>query len=235
MPLLRTNRLVCRRQGFEFGPVSVRIQAGDCVALIGPNGAGKTTLLETLAGRLPAAGEIDLNGISLREARREALKTVGYAVDPRLIPNVLTGRQCIEIMAYARLVPASCSKAFELAGHLGLERLDVPVERLSLGMRHKLALVLALTGSPPLVLLDEVFAALDFSSAALAAELLREHCANGSAAILATHSLHLAERLANRLLLLRAGRVIADWDREAYRKARARGLEQMLVEAEQRA
>ena len=206
--------------------VDLRLGAGELVGLIGPNGSGKSTLMRACAGLMtPAAGRVEIDGIDPSRDRIAAQQRFGYAVEPERLPPVLRGRQCIELVAHARgLGAAAIDEACALSQRLGLAKwLDAEVGEYSLGTRQKLAVVLALTGAPPLLLLDEVLNGLDPLAAFALKEELRARADAGAAVLLATHGLEVAERFLDRAVLLLDGRIAADWNRDELRALREEG------------
>ncbi|MCX7561977.1 ABC transporter ATP-binding protein [Xanthomonadaceae bacterium XH05] len=214
--------------------VDFSMQAGELVGLIGPNGSGKSSLLRACTGRVPCTGHLAIHGIDPRTDPIAARMQLGYAVDPATLPDVLRGRQCIELVAGIRqLDTLAIDQAEALANALDLMPwLDHDVGSYSLGTRQKLAVVLALLGSPPLLLLDEVLNGLDPLAAFTLKRILRERADAGSAVLLATHGLNVAEHFLDRAVLLLDGRIAADWPRaELDRLRRAEGgLEAAVVE-----
>lgn len=215
--------------------VDLRLEAGELVGLIGPNGSGKSTLMRACAGLLaPDRGELRIDGLDFAHDRVEVQRRFGHAVEPERLPVVLRGRQCLELVAHTRgLGSSDLDAAFALSERLGLARwLDVEVADYSLGTRQKLAVVLALLGAPPLLLLDEVLNGLDPLAVFALKEELRARADAGAAVLLATHGLEVAERFLDRAVLLLDGRIAADWDREALRVLRESGggLEAAVVE-----
>jgi ABC-2 type transport system ATP-binding protein len=215
--------------------VDLRLERGELVGLIGPNGSGKSTLMRACAGLLaPDAGELRIDGLEFAHGRVEAQRRFGYAVEPERLPPILRGRQCIELVAHTRgLDGGALDEAFALAQRLGLVRwLDNEVGEYSLGTRQKLAVVLALIGAPPLLLLDEVMNGLDPLASFALKEELRARADTGAAVLLATHGLEVAERFLDRAVLLLDGRIAADWDKAALRTLREEspgGLEAAVV------
>jgi ABC-2 type transport system ATP-binding protein len=217
--------------------VDLALTRGEFVALIGPNGSGKTTLLRCLAGILkPTAGAIAIDGIAMDADLVAAKSRLGFAVDPVLLPPVLTGRQCLDLFAGARGLGALPASSLALAECLAFTRwLDVAVERYSLGTRQKLGILLGLIGEPPLVVLDEPLNGLDPVSAyALKQHLVALTREQGTAVLLATHALEVAERFITRAVLLVEGRILREWDTPALDRIRhdpEHSLEQAMVEA----
>lgn len=215
--------------------VDLSLQAGELVGLIGPNGSGKSTLLRACAGLAPPqAGTVYIDGLDLGREPLQARRRFGHAVEPEKLPAVLRGRQCLELVGHARgLDAAALAAGFAVSQRLGLTPwLEREVGEYSLGTRQKLAVVLALLGDPPLLLLDEVLNGLDPLAAFALKEILRERADAGAAVLLATHGLEVAERFLDRCVLLLDGRIAADWDREALRSMRANddgGLEAAVV------
>lgn len=225
-------RLQLRDVGFAHGAhavlrgVELRLDAGELVGLIGPNGSGKSTLMRVCAGvHAVQTGRIHIDGIDLAAQPIAARARHGYAIEPERLPAALRGRQCIELVAQTRGLDApAIEDARALGESLGLTRwLEREVGEYSLGTRQKLAVVLALLGDPPLLLLDEVLNGLDPLAAFALKQALRERADRGAAVLLATHGLEVAERFLDRALLLLDGRIAADWDRAALRALREEG------------
>jgi ABC-2 type transport system ATP-binding protein len=217
--------------------VDLELAPGDFLALIGPNGSGKTTLLKCLAGILaPQQGRIAIAGVDLAADPAAAKARLGFAVDPTLLPGLLSGRQCLELFAGARALPGVPADTLELAEALNFARwLDRDVQDYSLGTRQKLGILLGLIGRPPLVILDEPMNGLDPQSAyALKQHLVRLTQESGCAVLLATHALEVAERFITRATLLVEGRLVRHWDQAELTRIRhdpEHSLEQAMVEA----
>lgn len=214
--------------------VDLSIATGELVGLIGPNGSGKSSLMRACAGLVACEGHIAIDGIDPRTDPVCARSRLGYATDPATLPGVLRGRQCIELIAGVRqLGEDAIAQAVSLADALGLSPwLERDVAEYSLGTRQKLAVVLALLGTPPLLLLDEVLNGLDPLAAFVLKTILRERADAGATVLLATHGLDVAERFLDRAVLLLDGRIAADWNRAELERLRASegGLEAAVVE-----
>jgi ABC-2 type transport system ATP-binding protein len=236
--LLRATRLcVAYADTRVLDGVDLEIAHGEFIALIGPNGAGKTTLLHAIAGTAPLrGGAVGIAGHDLAKAPREAKQSIGLAIDPPSLPELLTGRECLALFAGARGLPAVPPATLALAETLSLASvLDRRVASYSLGMRQKLGILLGLLGEPPLLLLDEPFNGLDPRSAlAFKAHLANLIAKGNTSVLLATHSLDVAERHATRIVLLMDGRVRRAWDSAelaAMREHPGRSLESEMAEA----
>jgi ABC-2 type transport system ATP-binding protein len=217
--------------------VDLRIASGDFLALIGPNGSGKTTLLKCLAGILtPTSGQIRIGGVDLAQQPEAAKAHLGFAVDATLLPPLLTGRQCLQLFAGTRGFDGIPPESLKLADALAFSSwLDEDVQNYSLGTRQKLGILLGLLGTPPLVVLDEPMNGLDpLSAYALKQHLVYLTRERGSAVLLATHALDVAERFISRATLLVDGRLVRAWDNaglDAIRGDPDNSLEQAMVEA----
>lgn len=217
--------------------IDLQLARGEFVALIGPNGSGKSTLLQCLVGGLaPTAGQVLVDGIDMAIDSRRAKSRLGFAIDPALLPTLLTGREALHLFSGARGLDGIPEASVLLADAFKLSpMLDRPIGQYSLGTRQKLGIALGLLGEPPLLVLDEPLNGLDPSSAWTLKQhlqkLTREH---GTTVLLATHSLDVAERFIDRALVLADGRLLCNWDSHALAEIRsdpARSLEQALVEA----
>ncbi len=216
--------------------LSLEIGSGQWFALLGPNGAGKTTLLHCIGGLLaPQSGQITVSGIPLQGRALEAKRLLGFGCAPERLPDLLTGRQCLEIHAAAKQLrtldegTSSLVRAFEFE-----PLLDRFVDTYSTGSRQKLAVLLALLGEPALIVLDEAFNGLDPASALALKRQLRERVAGGrSSVLLATHALDVVERYADRAALLLGGRLVHTWEAQelAALRGSAAGLEGAVAAA----
>jgi ABC-2 type transport system ATP-binding protein len=194
---------------------NIKLERGTWTALVGPNASGKTTLLRCAGGYIkPAAGDVLIKGQSLYNGAVRPGELPGYASAPEALPAFLSGRQCLEVYAAARGLPGVSGQTLELADVLGFQVfLDSLVRSYSLGTRQKLSLLLALSGSPSVVLLDEVFNGLDpASSLALKLHLGKRVREEGVAILLATHSLDIVARHCDQMVLLVGGRIVRRWN-----------------------
>jgi ABC-2 type transport system ATP-binding protein len=217
--------------------VDLEVARGEWLALLGPNASGKTTLLHCIAGMLvPSAGSISICGHSLRQQAMAAKGALGFGCAPEYLPDLLTGRQCLEVYAAAKGLAAIDGEALALAEEFAFSpMLDRFVGSYSLGTKQKLAVLLALLGEPALVVLDEAFNGLDPASALVLKRHLRSRvCAGRCGVLLATHALDVVERYSDRAALLLNGRIAREWSREelaALRAAPGEGLEVALAAA----
>jgi ABC-2 type transport system ATP-binding protein len=217
--------------------VDLSVARGEWLAILGPNASGKTTLLHCIAGmRVPSAGSISICGHSLRQQAMAAKRALGFGCAPESLPDLLTGRQCLEIHAAAKGLAAIDAEVLALAEAFALfPMLDRFVGSYSLGTKQKLAVLLALLGAPALVLLDEAFNGLDPASALILKRHLRSRVsAGGCGVLLATHALDVVERYSDRAALLLNGRIAREWSREELAALRAipgEGLEAALAAA----
>lgn len=223
-PLLRL-----RAVSVDYGSTSVLrdldldLRRGEWAAVIGPNGSGKSTLLNCVVGRVPAAsGTVTIDGLNLATQPAAAKCRLGYAVTPQSLPGDLTGRQCLEVFCLTRQMSDVDEPTSTLAGELDLvEHLDQPLSTYSLGTRQKLAVVLAALGSPPLLVLDEVFNGLDPASALTLKAHLQARVNQGACSVLlATHDLSTVDSYCTGAHLLLDGSLHTSWNRAELAHAR---------------
>ncbi len=213
------------------------LQGGALAALVGPNGSGKSTLLATFAGLHRAdKGEVLIHGHSVFDQIQRARKQLGYMVAQDQLPGLLTPRQCLKLFAESRgleRIPDDTWKQVE-ALRMG-QWLDTWLSECSLGTRQKVSVLLALLGSPPLILLDEPLNALDpISTLALKHELTRLTSEAGCTMLMASHDLAAIEALSTHIVVLINGRVVLNWDQDCMTDAIGdghRSLESLIVEA----
>jgi len=203
--------------------VSIRLPAGEWFALMGPNGCGKSTLLDCIAGKLaPIAGDIRIAGHSLLTDPANAKRELGYACAPESLPPLLTARQCFEVHAGAKGLPAVDPDLMRLAEELKfLPYMESFLDTLSLGTRQKLAVLLSLMGDPKLIVFDEAFNGLDpASSLALKRHLRWRLKDRGASLVLATHALDIVEHYADHAALLLDGALTREWAKSEIEEMR---------------
>lgn len=203
--------------------ISITLFSGDWFVILGPNGCGKSTLLDCVVSRLkPSGGEICIAGHSLTKNSYQAKLQLGYACAPDALPALLTSRQCLEVHAGAKGLAAIGDELIALADELRFTPyLESFVDTLSLGTRQKLAVLLALVGDPPLIVLDEAFNGLDPASALMLKRHLRARIQRrGGAVLLATHSLDIVEHYADRAAVLIDGKLKHEWPKDQLQRLR---------------
>src|SRR5215475_10796426 len=194
--------------------LDLTIYGGEFYALVGPNGAGKTTTLRMVVGLLrPDAGSICIDGIDALSDPVAAKQVTAWLSDEPMIYDKLTPYEYLEFVAGLwRIEPATAeARARDLIGWLGLEpHAHERCEGFSKGMRQKVALAGALVHDPKLIILDEPLTGLDALSARHVKGLLGERVRAGSTVIMTTHILEVAERMADRIGVIAAGRLVAE-------------------------
>jgi beta-exotoxin I transport system ATP-binding protein len=187
--------------------LNLDVRAGEVLGFLGPNGAGKTTTLRLLMGYLrPTAGRAFVHGLdSWRDSVAVHARTGYLPGDVRLWPR-LTARQASEHLARLRGLNHDASTV-DLAKRLDVE-LDRPIATLSKGNRQKVAVLLAMLGRPELFLLDEPTSGLDPLGQQEFHRILRERVDAGAAVMLSSHVLSEVERVADRVAIIRAGRLL---------------------------
>ena len=192
--------------------LSLHIQPGEIYGFIGHNGAGKTTTLKSVAGILPYdEGEIYIHDISVRLSPIEAKKIMAYIPDNPDLYDFMTGVQFLNFVADVFGVSQADRESrilkygnmFELT-----EKLSDPISSYSHGMQQKLAVMSALIHDPKLILMDEPFVGLDPMAAHLLKQTMREICDNGGAIFFSTHVLEVAEKLCDKVAIIKDGKLI---------------------------
>ncbi len=192
--------------------LSLTIEAGDIYGFIGHNGAGKTTSLKAACGVLDfTEGEIFINGISVKENPVAAKKVTAYIPDNPDLYEFMSGAQYLRFIGDIYGVPAETrnaridtyAKMFELENDLGS-----PISAYSHGMKQKLAIISALIHEPKLLILDEPFVGLDPKAAHLLKTVFAEMCARGCAIFFSTHVLEVAQKLCNKIAIIKEGKLI---------------------------
>ena len=192
--------------------LSLHIAPGEIYGFIGHNGAGKTTTLKSIAGILQFdAGDIRIGGTSIREDPLACKRMMAYIPDNPDLYEYMTGIKYLNFIADIFGVSADDRQArirdyaarFELTDDLAQ-----PIAAYSHGMKQKLAIISAWLHAPQLVVMDEPFVGLDPKAAHLLKGMMRELCDRGGAIFFSTHVLEVAEKLCDKVAILRAGKLI---------------------------
>ena len=201
--------------------LSLHIQPGEIYGFIGHNGAGKTTTLKACCGILQYdSGEITVDGVSMKQNPMASKGKIAYIPDNPDLYEFMTGIQFLNFVADIFGVSAAARQerirkyadAFELTADLGQ-----PISAYSHGMKQKLAIISALLHEPKLIIMDEPFVGLDPKASHLLKELMREMCDRGSAIFFSTHVLEVAEKLCDKVAIIKAGKLIRSGTMEEVR------------------
>ena len=214
--------------------LSLHIAPGEIYGFIGHNGAGKTTTLKSVAGILQFdAGEIYINGKSVKEQPLECKKEIAYIPDNPDLYDFMSGIKYLNFIADIFDVGAEeraerirkYADTFELT-----ESLAEPIAAYSHGMKQKLAIISAWLHTPRLIIMDEPFVGLDPKAAHILKKMMREECDNGGAIFFSTHVLEVAEKLCDKVAIIKAGRLIRSGTMEEVKGDES--LEQVFLELE---
>ena len=194
--------------------ITLTVSPGDIFAFIGHNGAGKTTTIKSIVGINDFnSGDIQINGLSMKEKPLECKKLLAYVPDNPDIYNALTGIQYINLIADIFNVDKTTRTTLtnKYAGMLELDKnLNDPIFTYSHGMRQKLVLISAFVHSPKLLVLDEPFVGLDPKASFTVKEIFKEFTSNGGAIFFSTHVLEVAEKICNKVAIIKDGSLIAN-------------------------
>ena len=192
--------------------LSLHIQPGEIYGFIGHNGAGKTTTLKSVVGILQFdEGEITIDGISIREQPLACKKKFAYIPDNPDLYDFMTGIKYLNFIADVFGVDENIrqerirkyAELFELTNDLGQ-----PIAAYSHGMKQKLAIIAAWMHDPKLIIMDEPFVGLDPKASHLLKGMMREVCDNGGAIFFSTHVLEVAEKLCDKVAIIKGGKLI---------------------------
>ncbi|MBI3409756.1 MAG: ABC transporter ATP-binding protein [Planctomycetes bacterium] len=196
--------------------LNLRIEAGELFAFLGPNGAGKTTTIKLMCGLLfPTRGTIRIGGFDLRTHGEQARQTISYVPDQPFLYEKLTGREVLQFVADMYRMPQDRSRTRidEMIELFSLGKfVDDLTERYSHGMRQRTVFAAALLHEPRVLIVDEPTVGLDPRSIRLLKDLLRKESERGVTVFLSTHSLDIAEELADRIGVIANGTLIGCGD-----------------------
>ncbi len=192
--------------------LSLHIQPGEIYGFIGHNGAGKSTTIKSAVGILKFdTGTITINGKSLTEDPLGCKRDLAYILDDPDLYDFMSGIKFLNFVADIFAVPAAerqekirkYADLFELTGDLAQ-----PISAYSHGMKQKLAVIAAWLHSPKLIVMDEPFVGLDPKASHHLKEMMREHCDNGGAIFFSTHVLEVAEKLCDKVAIIKQGKLV---------------------------
>lgn len=214
--------------------LSLHIMPGEIYGFIGHNGAGKTTTLKSVAGILRFdEGEIHIDGKSVKTQPLECKRITAYIPDNPDLYDYMTGIKYLDFISDIFGVSAAerserikkYADLFEITGDLAQ-----PIAAYSHGMKQKLAIIAAWIHDPKLIIMDEPFVGLDPKAAHLLKEMMREVCDNGGAIFFSTHVLEVAEKLCDKVAIIKSGKLIRSGTMEEVKGDDS--LEQVFLELE---
>ena len=192
--------------------LTLHIQRGEIYGFIGHNGAGKTTTLKSVAGIMQFdSGEILIDGTSIQKDPIGCKKKMAYIPDNPDLYEFMTGMQYLNFVGDIFAIPAAQRKqriqeladTFELTGDL-----NQPISAYSHGMKQKLAIISAWIHEPKLILMDEPFVGLDLKASHILKGMMREVCNQGGAIFFSTHVLEVAEKLCDKVAIIKGGKLV---------------------------
>ena len=214
--------------------LSLHIRPGEICGFIGHNGAGKTTTLRSVVGILQFdAGEITIGGKSIKTDPLACKRELAYIPDNPDLYKFMTGIRYLQFIADIFAVPAQerQERIRELAGRFELtDDLAQPIAAYSHGMKQKLAIIAAWLHHPRLIVMDEPFVGLDPKASHLLKGMMRELCDQGGAIFFSTHVLEVAEKLCDKVAIIKEGRLIRSGSMEEVKGDDS--LEQVFLELE---
>lgn len=212
--------------------LSLRVEAGDIYGFIGHNGAGKTTTIKAVTGVMDFSdGEIQVDGLSLKKDPVACKQKMAYIPDNPDIYGYMTGVQYLNFIGdmfsiakeeRIRLIQHYAQR-LEIADNLG----DL-ISTYSHGMKQKAVIIAALIHSPKLLVMDEPFVGLDPKASYTLKEIMHEECEKGSAIFFSTHVLEVAEKLCNKIAIIKEGKLIASGTTDEVRGKQS--LEDVFLE-----
>ena len=212
--------------------LTLHIRPGEIYGFLGHNGAGKTTTIKACCGILDfTEGEILVNGMSVKKKPLECKKIMAYIPDNPDLYEFMSGIQYLNFIGDVYNVPTDVreKRIAEFAADMGItDALADKVASYSHGMKQKLAIVAALMHEPKLLIMDEPFVGLDPKAAFILKKFMRKFCDEGGAIFFSTHVLEVAEKLCDKIAIIRGGKLLASGDIETVKGNES--LEEVFLE-----
>lgn len=215
--------------------LNLEINSGEIYGFIGHNGAGKTTTIKSVVGILDFdEGEILIDGKSIKEKPLECKKEIAYIPDNPDLYEYMSGIDYLNFVSdiygvkseTRKDIISKLAKTFEIEGAL-----NELISNYSHGMKQKLAIIAAFVHSPKLIIMDEPFVGLDPKAAYILKEMMREVCDNGGAIFFSTHVLEVAEKLCDKIAIIKNGVLIKSGTMDEVKGDES--LEEVFLELEQ--
>ncbi len=211
--------------------IDIRAERGEVFGLLGPNAAGKTTTIKMMTGLLrPTEGKILINGFDIVGEPIKAKAAFGYVPDKAFLYEKLKGREFLKFVASLHGIGKNTAlrKIDELAVFFGIKEIeDELIESYSQGMRQRLLFLSALIHNPQVLIIDEPFVGLDPFGVRMLKDVILRLSAEGVTIFLATHSLHIAEELCDRVGLISKGLIVGFRKKDEF--MREGGLEGLFI------
>ncbi len=215
--------------------ISLEIKPGEVCAFIGHNGAGKTTTLKACIGIMGFdEGDIYIDGMSVKEKASECKSICAYIPDNPDLYDFMTGIKYLNFIADVYSVGADerTERINSLADRFGLtDDLAMRISSYSHGMKQKLAIISAFVHKPKLIMMDEPFVGLDPKASFTLKEMMREHCEMGGSIFFSTHVLDVAEKICDRVAIIKGGNLVIAGDMDTVRGDSS--LEEVFLELEE--
>ena len=214
--------------------LTLNIAPGEICAFIGHNGAGKTTTLKAAVGILGFdSGEILIDGKSVKDEPMAVKSAIAYIPDNPDLYEFLSGIKYLNFIAdvYGVSTEDRNSRINAIADRFELtDSLGAPISSYSHGMKQKLAIIAAFLHAPKLILMDEPFVGLDPKASHALKEMMREHCTMGGSIFFSTHVLDVAEKLCDRVAIIKGGKLVVSGSMDEVRGDAS--LEEVFLELE---
>ncbi len=212
--------------------ISLKVNEGEIFALLGPNGAGKTTTVKMIAGLLkPTSGRITLGGVDVVKQPVEAKKMISFIPDEPFVYPYLTGREFLSFICEIYGVENFNKKIDEMAEYFELyESMDMLLSSYSCGMKQKILIASAALRNPKLMIFDEPTVGLDPISVKKFKSYLKNLKEKGTSIFICTHILEMAEKLCDRICVLKKGRIVLSDSVENILKNTKKNLEDVFFE-----
>ncbi len=211
MSIVLKNVTKCFGRTVAVSDLTLEVMSGELFAFLGPNGAGKTTTIKMIAGLLrPDNGSVHVCGLPVATDGLAARSQLAYVPDQPFLYDKLTGREFLDFVGQMYHVPPDLTtqRTNQLAERLGINFLDQLTEGYSHGMRQKVALAAALLHRPKVLVIDEPMVGLDPRTVRIVKDVFVELAHSGSTVFVSTHTLAVAEAIADRIGIIDRSRLI---------------------------
>ena len=217
--------------------LNLTVNSGEFFGFLGPNGAGKTTTIKIISGLLsPTTGSVAIDGFDIQKDPIEAKKIIGYIPDQPFLYDRLTGREFLFFSGGLYNIRHTELKEIinEVIDLLKIGQwIERRTEEYSQGMKQRISIASALLHNPKFILVDEPMVGLDPQSAKIVKEVLVKKASEGTAIIMSTHSLNIAEEICHRIGIIKEGELIFDDDVSSFKEFQNReyaNLESFFLE-----